>query len=221
MHLLSRVSLSCVAFTFTPHIVITGRCDTSVLGSKKLYNVVMCSVTVRSPHDNLTRRARFQTVLVVFFISLTVTLERVRPRTTIEAIAAAAMDMAASGCALPVVDLTAFFTGDKGGIARAAKAVAEACRTHGFFRAINHGVPAELTARALDLSAAFFALPDDEKPKVRPAEGFTTPIAAGYGRQPAHSADKNEYLLFFHPKLGINVYPDGFRSVLGAKLCSR
>lgn len=113
-----------------------------------------------------------------------------------------------------MVDLTPFFIGDEGGVARATEAVAEACRTHGFFRAINHGVPTELMARALELSAAFFMLPDDEKAKVHPAEGFTTPVAAGYGRQPAHSADKNEYLLFFNPKLGVNVYPDepdGFR----------
>ncbi|TVU16320.1 hypothetical protein EJB05_39877, partial [Eragrostis curvula] len=123
--------------------------------------------------------------------------------------------MAASS-ALPVVDLAPFFAdGDEGGVARATEAVREACRSHGFFRAVNHGVPSELMARALELSAAFFALPDEEKAKVRPAEGFPTPIPAGYGRQPAHSADKSEYVLVFNPKLGFNAYPDepaGFRS---------
>ncbi|VAH53333.1 unnamed protein product [Triticum turgidum subsp. durum] len=63
-------------------------------------------------------------------------------------------------------------------------------------------------ARALDLSAAFFALPDEEKAKVRPAEGASaSPLPVGYARQPAHSADKNEYLLLFNPKLGLNHYP--------------
>ncbi|XP_047062456.1 gibberellin 3-beta-dioxygenase 2-like [Lolium rigidum] len=71
-------------------------------------------------------------------------------------------------------------------------------------------------ARALELSAAFFALPDEEKAKVRLAEGSSSaPLPAGYARQPARSADKNEYLLVFNPKLWLNVYPAepaGFRS---------
>ncbi|CAL5029726.1 unnamed protein product [Urochloa decumbens] len=126
--------------------------------------------------------------------------------------------MSTSG-ALPVVDLAPFFTQDDeaGGVARATEAVREACRTHGFFRAVNHGVPPELMARALELSAAFFALPDEEKSKARPAEGSEAPLPAGYARQPANSADKNEYLLAFDPKLGFNVYPAepaGFREAV-------
>jgi isopenicillin N synthase-like dioxygenase len=133
--------------------------------------------------------------------------------------------MAASS-ALPVVDLAPFFTEDgKGGTAGATEAVRQACQTHGFFRAVNHGVPVELMARALELSAAFFALPDEEKAKVRPAEGSKAPrsLPAGYGRQPAHSADKNEYLVVFDPKLGLNAYPAepaGFRSVFECKIAS-
>ena len=125
--------------------------------------------------------------------------------------------MAASSGALPVVDLAPFFTeDDSGGAARATAAVREACRTHGFFRAVNHGVPAELLARALELSAAFFVLPDDEKAKARQAEGTVAPVPAGYAPQPAHSADKLETILVFDPKLGFNVHPSepaGFRSV--------
>uniref|UniRef100_A0ACD5UGE2 Uncharacterized protein n=1 Tax=Avena sativa TaxID=4498 RepID=A0ACD5UGE2_AVESA len=74
-------------------------------------------------------------------------------------------------------------------------------------------------ARALELSAAFFALPDEEKAKVRPAVGSSSsPLPAGYARQPAHSADKNEYLLLFNPKLCLNLQypaePAGFRYTL-------
>ena len=73
--------------------------------------------------------------------------------------------MAASD-ALPVVDLAPFFTEDvKGGTAGATEAVRQACQTHGFFRAVNHGVPVDLMARALELSAAFFALPDRRRPR--------------------------------------------------------
>uniref|UniRef100_A0A0D9WA89 Fe2OG dioxygenase domain-containing protein n=1 Tax=Leersia perrieri TaxID=77586 RepID=A0A0D9WA89_9ORYZ len=106
--------------------------------------------------------------------------------------------------ALPVVDLAPFLTtGDEDG----TTAVREACREYGFFRVVNHGVPPQLMARALELSAAFFALPDEEKAKVRPVEGSEAPLPAGYARQPAHSADKNEYLLAFDPQLGFNRYP--------------
>ncbi|CAN6317217.1 unnamed protein product [Urochloa humidicola] len=124
----------------------------------------------------------------------------------------------AASCALPVVDLTPFFNqDDEAGVARATEGVREACRTHGFFRVVNHGVPAEVMARALELSAAFFALPDEEKAKAQPAEGSEAPLPAGYARQPAHSADKNEYLLMFDPKLGFNVFPAepaGFREAV-------
>ncbi|KAG8066450.1 hypothetical protein GUJ93_ZPchr0004g38691 [Zizania palustris] len=123
------------------------------------------------------------------------------------------------GGAIPVVDLAPFLTagGDEGGAARATAAVREACRTYGFFRAVNHGVPAGLMARALDLSASFFALPFEEKAKARPAEAAEAPLPAGYARQPAHSADKNEYLLLFGPHLGVNAYPaepSGFREAM-------
>jgi isopenicillin N synthase-like dioxygenase len=125
------------------------------------------------------------------------------------------------GGALPVVDLAPFlFAGndDKVARARVTEAVREACMATGFFRVVNHGVPRELMARALELSAAFFALPDEAKAKVRPAEGSSSaPLPAGYARQPAHSADKNEYLLVFNPKLWLNVYPAepaGFRSAV-------
>ncbi|KAF8660192.1 hypothetical protein HU200_057757 [Digitaria exilis] len=99
--------------------------------------------------------------------------------------------------ALPVVDLAPFLAGDdKAGAAHATatEAMREACRSHGFFRAINHG-------------AAFFALPDEDKAKARPADGSEAPLPVGYARQPTHSADKNEYVLAFDPKLGFNVYP--------------
>ncbi|CAM0901950.1 unnamed protein product [Alopecurus aequalis] len=127
------------------------------------------------------------------------------------------------GGALPVVDLAPvlFAAGkvDAAARARATEAVREACVATGFFRVVNHGVPRELMASALKLSAAFFALSDEEKAKVRPAEGLSSaPLPAGYARQPAHSADKNEYLLVFSPKLLLNLQypaePAGFRDAL-------
>ncbi|TVU16322.1 hypothetical protein EJB05_39879, partial [Eragrostis curvula] len=150
-------------------------------------------------------------------LQATTALQR-RPKQQIETPGDDDIDMAGSG-ALPVVDLAPFFAGgDEDGVARATEAVREACRSHGFFRAVNHGVPPEVMSRALELSAAFFALPDEEKSKARPAaEGSDSPLPAGYARQPAHSADKNQYVLMFDPKLGFNVYPAqpaGFRDAV-------
>uniref|UniRef100_J3M1X6 Fe2OG dioxygenase domain-containing protein n=1 Tax=Oryza brachyantha TaxID=4533 RepID=J3M1X6_ORYBR len=70
--------------------------------------------------------------------------------------------------ALPVVDLAPFLVaaGGDGGVSRATEAVRAACWEYGFFRVVNHGVPPELTARVLELSAVFFALPDEEKAKL-------------------------------------------------------
>uniref|UniRef100_A0ACD5UEX5 Uncharacterized protein n=1 Tax=Avena sativa TaxID=4498 RepID=A0ACD5UEX5_AVESA len=121
-----------------------------------------------------------------------------------------------NGSLLPVVDLAPFFV-DEGDVARgrATEAVREACLSSGFFHVVNHGVPRELMARALELQASFFALPDEEKAKVRPAEG--TPFPSGHARQPVGSVDKNELLLVLHPKLWLNLYPEepaGFREAL-------
>ncbi|KQJ84914.1 flavanone 3-dioxygenase 2 [Brachypodium distachyon] len=130
--------------------------------------------------------------------------------------------MAASG-ALPIVDLAPFFaagdsaeSGNGVARARATEDVREACLATGFFRVVNHGVPRELMARALELSAAFFAIPDDEKAKARSPDASAS-LPVGYARQPAHSADKNEYLLVFNPGLWLNAYPAepaGFREAL-------
>jgi gibberellin 2-oxidase len=74
-----------------------------------------------------------------------------------------------AAAAIPCVDLSA---------PGAAAAVADACRSVGFFRATNHGVPAGVTD-ALDARAmAFFALPAQDKEAM---SGAARPL--GYGRK--------------------------------------
>uniref|UniRef100_A0ACD5WP98 Uncharacterized protein n=1 Tax=Avena sativa TaxID=4498 RepID=A0ACD5WP98_AVESA len=114
---------------------------------------------------------------------------------------------------LPMVDLAPFFNSDRdddgarAARASAIEAVVEACRTYGFFRVVNHGVPQELVSRSLKLSAAFFILQDEEKAKAVAEAGGATPIPARYYRLPSHSSDKAEYLLMYQPHLGHNLYP--------------
>lgn len=124
---------------------------------------------------------------------------------------------------IPTVDLSQFFSKEEEGRKLATDTIAQACQTYGFFRIINHGVPAELMARALDLSKQFFALPDEEKHKVKPIEGSKAPLPAGYARQPEHSKDKNEYFMVFSPDLGFNPYPDQpaeFKLVIFNQTCT-
>jgi gibberellin 2-oxidase len=71
---------------------------------------------------------------------------------------------------VPVIDLSS---------PDSAGAIADACRSHGFFQAVNHGMAVGL-AETLEAEAmAFFALPQHDK--IKSAAGLTRPL--GYGCQ--------------------------------------
>lgn len=107
---------------------------------------------------------------------------------------------------IPTVDLLPFFTtGDDEGKKNAKHLIHQACSTYGFFQVVNHGVPPELMARAMEVSKTFFEFTDEEKRKSSPASG--SPLPAGYNKQPQHLADKNEYLMMFPPQSTFNVLP--------------
>ena len=61
--------------------------------------------------------------------------------------------------------------GDAAAEARLARALDAACREHGFFYAVGHGVDPALEARLDSLARAFFAQPEAEKARVRMALG--------------------------------------------------
>ncbi|MQL84175.1 hypothetical protein Taro_016682 [Colocasia esculenta] len=126
---------------------------------------------------------------------------------------------------VPTVDLSPFLAGTAaggGGAAEAARdaatrAIAAALQTTGFFRVVNHGVPAELMDRAVELSRDFFRRPYEEKLRSGPVEGSGAPVPVGYARQPESLPDKNEYLMLCPPETGFNIYPADppqFREVL-------
>uniref|UniRef100_A0A0D3DKA3 Non-haem dioxygenase N-terminal domain-containing protein n=1 Tax=Brassica oleracea var. oleracea TaxID=109376 RepID=A0A0D3DKA3_BRAOL len=66
---------------------------------------------------------------------------------------------------LPIIDMSGFLNGDEAETQRAAKAVREACMTHGTFLVINHGFKSGMGEKNLDISSLFFGLPKDEKLK--------------------------------------------------------
>nr|WRP99030.1 GA20-oxidase 4 [Ipomoea batatas] len=60
---------------------------------------------------------------------------------------------------VPVIDLSAFRSGDPVAIAEVCKLVNEACQKHGFFLVVNHGVDADLVSQAISVMDRFFDLP--------------------------------------------------------------
>jgi isopenicillin N synthase-like dioxygenase len=58
------------------------------------------------------------------------------------------------------VDLSRWFTGDATGRRVVVEAIDHECRRVGFLRVTGHGIEAELIERMLDVTTAFFDLPE-------------------------------------------------------------
>src|SRR5262245_47641150 len=132
--------------------------------------------------------------------------------------------------AIPIIDVSALVT-DKGDDREAVAAISKACREHGFFYVVSHGVEAELQTRLENLSRRFFEQDLETKNEIRMElagrawRGFF-PLGAEYtsGRP-----DQKEGIYFgseladWHPKVkervpmhGANLFPDipGFRETV-------
>ena len=68
-----------------------------------------------------------------------------------------------TGDRVPLIDIAPWRNGGADGRRAVARAVDAACRDTGFFTVAGHGVPEALVAETRAASAAFFALPEDEK----------------------------------------------------------
>ena len=64
---------------------------------------------------------------------------------------------------VPLIDIAPWRNGGAAGRRAVARAVDAACRDTGFFTVAGHGVPEALVEGTRAASAAFFALPEDEK----------------------------------------------------------
>lgn len=83
---------------------------------------------------------------------------------------------------VPVIDLSPAATAE--GRAAVAHAIREACETIGFFTIVGHGVDDGLIQRTRSSAFAFFALPEEEKMRVRQPEsrssrGYSWPRSRG------------------------------------------
>jgi isopenicillin N synthase-like dioxygenase len=73
---------------------------------------------------------------------------------------------------LPVIDVAPLLLpADPSSRQRVADAIGEACRTHGFFYIEGHGICEGLQAALREASRAFFALPVEEKMRIRMLHG--------------------------------------------------
>ncbi len=75
--------------------------------------------------------------------------------------------IAAPADAIPVIDIGPYLAGAPGAIDRIAAEIHRACTEIGFLFIVNHGMDPAIVERTFAASRAFFALPMDEKMKVR------------------------------------------------------
>ncbi|XP_057745609.1 gibberellin 20 oxidase 2-like [Arachis stenosperma] len=68
---------------------------------------------------------------------------------------------------VPEIDMKAFHSGDPKVISNLCSKIDEACKKHGFFHVVNHGVDAELIAKAHVLMDDFFGMSLAEKQKAQ------------------------------------------------------
>jgi len=77
-----------------------------------------------------------------------------------------------SAASLPIIDIGPLVAGTGGAAeAEVARQIDEACREHGFFYVVGHGVPDELQARLDRHAREFFALPEAQKAEIAMTRG--------------------------------------------------
>ncbi|KAL6589248.1 hypothetical protein ACP70R_013117 [Stipagrostis hirtigluma subsp. patula] len=117
---------------------------------------------------------------------------------------------------IPVVDLA-----DPDRAAVVAR-IGDACRTHGFFQVLNHGVPVELMMSVLSVAYEFFRLPPEEKAKLYsddPAKKIRLSTSFNVRKETVHNW--RDYLrLHCHPlEQFVPEWPDNppsFREIVSA-----
>ncbi|KAK7268304.1 hypothetical protein RIF29_21001 [Crotalaria pallida] len=98
----------------------------------------------------------------------------------------------------PTIDIKAFLSGDPQAIAKACAQVNEACKKHGFFHVVNHGVDTKLSTHALDCLDDFFGLQLSEKQKAQRKLGEHKGYANSFIGRFSSSLPWKETISFFH-----------------------
>ncbi|KAL4317489.1 hypothetical protein AHAS_Ahas15G0390200 [Arachis hypogaea] len=72
---------------------------------------------------------------------------------------------------IPLIDLGGFLSGDPAATMEAVRLVGEACKKHGFFLVVNHGINADLISNAHSYMDDFFELPLSQKQRAQRKTG--------------------------------------------------
>ncbi|KAL1531465.1 gibberellin-44 dioxygenase [Salvia divinorum] len=118
---------------------------------------------------------------------------------------------------VPLVDLRGFLSGDPAAARRASALVGEACREHGFFLVVNHGVDAALISDAHRRMDDFFLQPLQEKQRAGRKLGEHCGYASSFtGRFSAKLPWKETLSFEYSAKSGdARIVEDYFTNTLG------
>lgn len=118
---------------------------------------------------------------------------------------------------VPPIDLRAFLSGDPRAVAEAARLIDDACRKHGFFLLVNHGVKPGLIEEAHHYAGLFFEMSLKEKMKAERKAGEYCGYASSFTNRFSSNLPWKETLSFRYSPEGrsSNVVEDYFLDVMG------
>ncbi|CAN6481059.1 unnamed protein product [Victoria cruziana] len=116
---------------------------------------------------------------------------------------------------VPLIDLSNFLaTGDT---AKAAEMIGDACRRHGFFQVVNHGVSPDLIDAAHAHMSSFFQLPLSKKQRAQRKVGESCGYASSFTGRFSSKLPWKETLSFEHTTSNPDAVSRYFKRVLGAE----
>ncbi|XP_027358733.1 gibberellin 20 oxidase 1-like isoform X2 [Abrus precatorius] len=99
---------------------------------------------------------------------------------------------------VPLIDLGGFLSGDPIMTMEAARLVGEACRNHGFFLVVNHGIDAKLISHAHSYMDEFFETPLSQKQRAQRKTGEHCGYASSFTGRFSSKLPWKETLSFQH-----------------------
>lgn len=118
---------------------------------------------------------------------------------------------------VPHVDLSGCLSDNQTAVTEASRVIGEACRKHGFFLVVNHGVDAQLIRDAHKYMDAFFELPLCEKERAKRKVGESCGYASSFTGRFSSKLPWKETLSFRFSgeKNADNIVEDYFRRTMG------
>ncbi|KAK3035640.1 hypothetical protein RJ639_033168 [Escallonia herrerae] len=118
---------------------------------------------------------------------------------------------------VPHIDLGSFRSGDPLAVSNATRLANEACRRHGFFLVVNHGIDLSLIREAQRTLVSFFAMPLSEKQRAQRRLGDHSGYASSFTNRFSSKLPWKETLSFRYcaDRKSSNIVEDYFLNVMG------